>query len=240
MLLSFRELKYLWKIHPNGVLHVGAHEAEESEAYTKYKWLPVTWIEAQPRLIDFLEKKLDPKVNTIIGAAIWNEPGLKKQLHITTNSQSTSLLKLGTHEENYPDIKVSEVIEVTTARLDGLINKGKFPSFLNLDIQGVELQALQSLGESIDEIDAIYTEVNKEEVYLNCANFEEIRNFLNVTGFEVATVRWVPGKGWGDALFLRTSNFKNIRLKRFVSKLLSLKFYSREYFSSFKASLKNK
>ena len=229
MLISFRELTLLWRIKPNGVLHVGAHEAEESTDYTSNGWLPVIWVEAQPRLIKILQNKLDPLNNVVINDAVWDESGLIKKLNVTTNSQSTSLLALGTHSEDYPQITVSEVLEVSTSRLDDLIERGRFPSFINLDIQGVELQALRSLGSSIEEVNAIYTEVNKQEVYLGCASYSELKDFLSTAGFEPVAVRWVPGKGWGDALFLRKGSYGNIRVRKVISRILSFKFYLREY-----------
>jgi FkbM family methyltransferase len=237
MLISFKELTLLWHIKPNGVLHVGAHEAEEASDYTKHNWLPVTWVEAQPRLIEILSKKLDPSSNVVLNAAVWDESGLVRQLNVTTNSQSTSLLELGTHSQDYPQITVSEVIQVTTTRLDDLIEIGHFPNFINLDIQGVELQALRSLGVSITEIDVVYTEVNKQEVYVGCANYADLKNFLSTAGFEEAAIRWVPGKGWGDALFLRKGKFGDIRLRSAVSRILSIKFYGREYISLIKSKL---
>ena len=238
MLISFNELVLLWRIKPNGVLHVGAHEAEESAEYTKNDWLPVVWVEAQPRLVEILKKKLDPTCNVVLAAAVWDKSGLVRRLNVTTNSQSTSLLELGTHSEDYPQITVSDVIEVSTSRLDDLIEKGKFPNFINLDIQGVELQALHSLGSSLREIDAIYTEVNKQEVYIGCAKYADMKKFLNTSGFEEAAIRWVPGKGWGDALFLRQGNFGDIRVRRVISRILSVNFYAREYLSLFKSKLR--
>jgi len=231
MLISFRELTLLWRVKPNGVLHVGAHEAEESAEYTKNNWLPVIWVEAQPRLFQILSKKLDPLQNVVLNAAVWDESGLIRHLNVTTNSQSTSLLELGTHSKDYPQITVSEVVEVSTSRLDDLIQKGEFPNFINLDIQGVELQALRSLGSSISEIDVVYTEVNKQEVYIGCSDYSDLKKFLNTAGFEEAAIRWVPGKGWGDALFLRKGYLGNIGVRRIVSRILSVKFYMREYLS---------
>jgi hypothetical protein len=58
MLISVKSLNNVWGVKPIGVLHVGAHEAEELEAYTKNGWMPITWVEAQPSKIEYLKKKL--------------------------------------------------------------------------------------------------------------------------------------------------------------------------------------
>lgn len=75
--------------------------------------------------------------------------------------------------------------------------------FLNLDIQGVELEALQGIGVYFEKIKWIYTEVNKSEVYKNCALIDDIDAFLKMEGFKRVATRWVKKQGWGDALYVR-------------------------------------
>jgi FkbM family methyltransferase len=226
MLITPRELFENWNVFPNSVLHVGAHLGEESSLYDEVEWFPVIWIEAQPSLIQELLSKLDPQKNQIIEAAIWDVSGLSMPLNIASNSQSTSLLDFGTHARSYPEIINIESIMVQTKRLDDIFQSSKLANFINLDIQGVELNALKSLGELILEVDYIYMEVNWREVYKGCSRVWEIDKFLEHFGFFRATTRWYLRPGWGDALYLK----KEIKSQSVKQKIKNLQSASRFYY----------
>ena len=229
MLISVDELHNLWNVRPTGVVHVGAHLAEESHEYERLNWLPVIWIEAQPALVEELKKKLDPTTNSVIEAAVWNKSEIELELHVASNSQSTSLLDFGSHETSYPDITFTKSLKVRTKRLDELLNDYICPNFINLDLQGVELQALEGLGKLIEKFDYIFVEVNKIEVYKECTLVGALDTFLDLSGFSRVTTRWVLGRGWGDALYMRKSVCarRNLRQKLGMS-LNSSRYYLRQ------------
>ena len=52
-------------------------------------------------------------------------------------------------------------------------------NFLNLDIQGAELKALKSMGDYLNNVDYIYTEVNSDYVYEDCALITELDDYLS-------------------------------------------------------------
>ena len=230
MFISVKEMAKYWNIAPSGVLHVGAHLAEEVVEYEKYSWLPAIWVEAQPELVKILELKLDTSKHTILEAAVWDEGGIDLDLHIASSSQSSSLLNLGTHLDLYPDIEFISQVKVTTKRLDEIISPEKMPNFINIDIQGAELQALIGLGPLIKLVDFIYVEVNKKEVYENCAKVNDLDDFLLNFGFNRKCTRWYLNQGWGDALYLRPtcSNRRNLR-QRLASLVINCLFYIKQY-----------
>ena len=81
-------------------------------------------------------------------------------------------------------------------------------NFWNFDIQGAELLALKGAGDLLKYADALYLEVNTEEVYKNCARLNEMDDFLKDKGFmRVALSIYKNGSGiedgWGDALYMR-------------------------------------
>jgi FkbM family methyltransferase len=236
MLIPVRELVNRLGIMPNGVLHVGAHLAEEAPEYENLRWVPVIWVESQQELVKEVRNKLDPSLHTVIEATVWDISDQKLVFKKTNSSQSSSLLNLGTHLSDYPDITVEEEYEVVTSRLDSIIFFEDMPNFLNLDIQGAEGQALKSLGANISKIKFIYTEVNRRDVYLDCTKASDIDSFLQGFGFYRAITRWKIGRGWGDALYLRYSDYnpKIVTLKFFT---LQSKYYSEELFSYLKRYL---
>ena len=203
VLMSLKEMSSVWGMNPNGVLHVGAHLGEEANEYESYGWLPVIWVEAQPELVISLRTKLHADRHQVFEAAVWDEDNVKMTFLKANNSQSSSLLNFGSHAKSYPSIIMNEEFEVSTVRLDTLLGNNRLPNFANFDIQGAEGRAIISLGRKIDSIDAIYTEVNRKEVYLGCMQIDDMDDLLKSEGFERAAVRWVLGKGWGDALYLR-------------------------------------
>lgn len=219
--MSIGSLESVWNIHPKGVLHVGAHLAEESDEYSKYKWGNVIWIEAQADLANQLRSKLDPRSNEIINATVWGTSGLVLRFNVSSSTQSSSLLNFGTHKEDYPDITFTDSYSVTTSTLEDILDKDSAFDFINLDIQGAELEALKGLGSHIAKVNWIYSEVNKKEVYENCSNVREIDSYLKQYGFKRVATRWVKRQGWGDALYIREEQSITFPmwLKSFISKL---------------------
>jgi FkbM family methyltransferase len=219
------ELQSDWNLSVGSVLHVGAHTGEEASQYEDADWAPIIWIEAQPDLVRDLREKLDPRRHTIIEAAIYDENGIALSLHISSNSQSSSLLNFGTHGQDYPEIFMTKDLAVSTKRLDSLIEKKDIPNFINLDIQGVELKALQGLGNLISDVKYIYTEVNRFDVYEGCATVHEIDFFLSSKGFSRVTTRWQWLEGWGDALYIRKNEAYQSQIQRVRSFIRLIYFY---------------
>lgn len=237
MLIPVRELIRNFEVSPVGVLHVGAHKAEESTDYNLHGWGNVVWVEAQPELVQQLKLILPSEGNTVIEAAVWNESNVDFEFHIASNGESSSLLELGSHAKSYPDIKYDRTVKIKTKRLDEVIPRERFADFLNVDVQGVELKALEGLGDRISEFKWIYTEVNSSEVYKECTLIEDLDAFLNEKGFSRVTTRWVFGVGWGDAMYVNNSS-QGIKVRRVAVKIEDLKWLLRQLASRIKGKLK--
>jgi len=225
MLISVSELINSFNVSPSGVLHVGAHLGEEAAEYEKYSWVPVIWVEAQPELFQQLIKRLDPSLHQVVNSCIYDLEDIEILMNITSNSQSSSILKLGTHLKDYPTIEVVKSIMVSTKRLDSILNNETIPNFINLDIQGVELKALISLGVLIDQVKYIYTEVNRKQVYENCDLISDIDSFLKVRGFRRVETRWAWKEGWGAALYLHRDIKRRSIFQFLTSKYNLINFY---------------
>lgn len=229
MLISVSELSRNWAVTPNGVLHIGAHLGEEAQEYENFNWIPIIWVEAQPLLVKQLESKFQPPNHRVINAAIWNEDNVSLKLHVASNSMSSSLLEFGSHASSYPEIQYVNEIEVLTKRIDTLVDASEMPNFLNIDIQGAELAAIQSLGSLITRVDYIFVEVNKREVYKECTKVGDLDSFLQDKGFKRVTTRWYVKQGWGDALYIRKSKIKFRKPKQVLAVLSKdFEFYLRQ------------
>lgn len=46
------------------------------------------------------------------------------------------------------------------------------------------------------------SEINRDEVYENCARVDDLINFLSPYGFKLVETDWA-GNSWGDGLFVK-------------------------------------
>lgn len=239
MLISVKELVQNWSISPSGVVHVGAHLGEEAPAYQKYNWLPVFWLEAQPELAQRLQESLTSHGHRVIQAAVWNVNDLVLSLNVASNSQSSSLLEFGSHSTDYPDVRFTKEIPVRSKRLDALISPSEMPNFVNLDIQGVEMQAIEGLGNLIEKVDYIFVEVNRREVYVDCTKVWELDSYLKNRGFKRVITRWYLKQGWGDAVYIRNTKKRKRNVLQFLrSNFIQMKFYFIQFGGFLKRSLR--
>jgi len=206
VLISVRDLQKFWGVNPQTIVHVGAHNAEELETYEKAGWGPVIWIEAQPQKASDLLTRIPPD-HRIIEAAVWDVEGESLNLNIMTNTESTSLLNLGTHAKEHPTVEFSHTIPVKTKTLGVLLENTPAPELLALDIQGVELRAIKGYGEKISQVKWIYCEVNRAELYEGCALISDLDQYLENFGFKRTATRWTI-HNWGDALFENTKEIE--------------------------------
>ena len=198
------------------MLHVGAHEAEELEDYISAGAKHIYWIEAQIDKVEHLKDRLDPEKNSVICAVAWNEIGIPLKLRIASNSESSSVYKMSEHSRLYPKITELSSVEMISTTLESIVPSNFNPTFLNLDIQGSELNALKGFGSRLLGIDAIYSEVNKSDLYLGIPHFDEITSYMKNLGFSLASVKWWKLDGWGDALYLRESLHTKRRIKSVI------------------------
>lgn len=212
MLINLEELISKYNLNIKGIIHCGAHHAEEFKLYKKNKINNVVWIEANPEKVEYCKNYLINETDSIvIGEAISDVDGDNVEFNITNNGESSSILKLKSHKNFYPEIDVIKKIKLQTKRLDTIINENSLDfskyNFLNLDLQGIELRAIKSLGNFIENIDYIYTEVNKEELYEGCDIVDDIDSFLIQYGFVRVETCWTHA-GWGDSLYIKGPKLK--------------------------------
>jgi O-methyltransferase involved in polyketide biosynthesis len=90
---------------------------------------------------------------------------------------------------------------VSVCRLDDVGLPDNY-NIIYMDVQGYELEVLRGASKRLRAIDAIFTEVNRDEVFEGCAKIEEIDSFLAGHGFRRVETDWHGGQ-FGDALYVR-------------------------------------
>ncbi len=205
MLIPFSDL-LIFKQKIKGVIHVGAHELEEMRSYLQKRVKKIIWIEANPFKYKFIEEKIQSHEHMILGKIAAGCSEEKVKLNIANNGVSSSLLKFGSHKKYYPNVNFISEVEVPQMPLDKWLDsniKDKFQyNFLNIDIQGYELEALKGMKKQLKNIDFIYMEVNFEDLYKDCPNINDIDRFLLDFNFHRVGLFKTAYK-WGDAIYTR-------------------------------------
>ncbi len=204
MLLDLAVLIEKYDLKISGILHVGAHLAEEAPLYDSLGVTNVWWVEGNADNIDRIVTAVEGYGHEVIHGLVADEDGKEVVFHITNyDSMSSSILEFGTHPTFSPDTVFVEHRTMKTFTLDSRLQDFTGVNFLNMDIQGAELLALKGATNLLPQIDYIYTEVNCKEVYQHCAKVEELDEFL--VDFRRMETGWVQNQGWGDSLYIRTS-----------------------------------
>lgn len=200
MLIDFEKIEHQYCQSPKirGILHIGANNAEEKHVYNKCSIYNILWFEGNYLAIPGLIKKVG---STKVIQEFLSDERKNELVYLASNNASTSLLEPGTHIKHHPSISFDASITITTNTLSSIAQTQFLPSeynFMNLDVQGLELKVLKGYEEHLDKIDYIYTEVNTEYVYKNCALFSEICDYLSCFGFSLKEQK-ITKHGWGDA-----------------------------------------
>ncbi len=186
----------------NGIIHIGAHYGEELQEYVDEGIQNIILFEPLTSNFNILsEKAADLNANieghqVALGSKVGNYT-----MYISDNeAQSSSILKPKVHLTHHPHVKFPSKEEVEVHLLDEYDCKDY--NFINMDVQGYELEVLKGGTKILDQVDYVYCEVNRDEVYENNAYVEEIDQFLSDYNMKRVETDWA-GDIWGDALYIK-------------------------------------
>jgi FkbM family methyltransferase len=200
MILNLIELSKKYNCIFNGVLHIGAHFGQEYNVYKKLGIEPLIFIEPLPKSFDVLTKNVG-KECICINKAVGNIEGeVEMYVDETNKGGSSSVLKPKLHLQQYRHIQFPYKIKVSITKIDSL----DIPqcNFINMDIQGYELEALRGASKYLSGVEYLMLEVNRDEVYENCARIEEIDSYLKQYELIRVETNWAGGT-WGDAFYVK-------------------------------------
>ena len=106
-----------------------------------------------------------------------------KTTHLDGNQGASSTLKAS---GKYPiEEYAQDEVTVKSIRLDTFMKKNNIDTIdiLWMDVQGGELNALKGLGDRINDVKIIYSEVEFMEMYENQPLFDDIKNYLTSKNF---------------------------------------------------------
>jgi FkbM family methyltransferase len=202
MLISFSEIIKKYNMNVVGIIHIGAHYGEEIGDYIDNDIKDIILFEPLSDNFNILEKNVKNLNANIVGhqVALGSTPGNATMYVSSNEKQSSSILKPKVHLTHHPNVSFpsTEIVEVKT--LDQF-ETSNF-NFINMDVQGYELEVLKGASKTLIHIDYVYCEVNRDEVYENNAFVEQIDEYLSQYNLIRVETDWGGGI-WGDALYIR-------------------------------------
>lgn len=203
MLVSFAEIFAKTGIKITGAIHVGGHYGQEADLYYANNIKEAHFFEPQQKPFEVLKSKCEPLgykcYNVALGSS---EQILEMHVEEVNEGQSSSLLEPALHLREYPSIVFTKKIQVPVRTLDSYNIQNC--NFLNLDVQGYELEVLKGGAKSLNNFDLIYTEVSNIEFYKNNSTIEQLVKFLFKNNFVLQKLNWLEGyPGLGEAIFIK-------------------------------------
>jgi len=187
-----------------GVVHIGAHYGEEIQEYVDNGIQKITVFEPLSKNFEVLAERLQNVNADIQGyqVALGSQKGTATMYLSSNEAQSSSILKPKEHLEHHPDVSFDGTEEVEVSILDDY-DLGD-ANFINMDVQGYELEVLRGGKETLNNVDYVYCEVNRGEMYENNAMIDDIDEYLGEYGFERVETYWPETwYKWGDALYIK-------------------------------------
>jgi FkbM family methyltransferase len=164
---------------------IGAHRFEELRLINRvFPGLRHIYLfEPQARPLVALKRlaEQDSRIK-VFACAVSDTDGVASFNVASNNGESSSLLKLGSHRELFPEVTMQTVIEVPTRRLDSVLAEHGLatPDVMIVDVQGAEYLVLKSFSSAVlDGLRLLYTEVSTEALYESAGLLSDVEALLS-------------------------------------------------------------
>lgn len=212
MIFNLESVKQQLNIDIKGVIHVGAFDGSELVHYRKLNLFNTILFEPQQVMYNIVRHKC------IADEVVYNfalgSQNFETEMFISDKeggmangaTQSSSILEPNVHLAEHPEVTFPDKEKIKVVRFDDFVKSTDINvenyNMINIDVQGYELEALKGFGDYLKNIDIIIAEVNRDDVYKDCARIEDIDNYLSNYSMKMASVYW-QSKSWGDAIYVR-------------------------------------
>lgn len=202
MLLNLTQLIEKYNLNINGVIHVGAHYGGEHKIYLDNSIEYQMFFEPVKKNFEVLKSNVGDKYQ-LYNLALGNE-NRQIEMYVEKNNSgmSSSVLEPSLHLKQYPYITFDDREIVEMKRLDDMGLDLENFNFINIDVQGYELEVFKGAEKTLEKIQYIMTEINRDELYKGCVQIQELTEFLSKFGFELVEETW-DGGTWGDGFFIK-------------------------------------
>jgi FkbM family methyltransferase len=196
---------------PRGIVHVGAHYAQEMAEYLRLSPMVIAWIEADAGRCEQIRRIIrlagdDATRQVVIEGLVADTDGEDLQFWEFTNQGASSSIFPSTQilRDAFPGVQeTGEVKTLPTARLDTLLPihgvSAAMVDVLIFDIQGAELLGLKGAGAFLKQARFVEVELSVQPIYEGAPLAPEVDAYLVEQGFERMTeIPW-----HGDAVYRR-------------------------------------
>lgn len=157
------------------VIEIGAYDCQESLKFTSlFPKATVTAFECNPRLINKCKENSEKSDRiTLVEGMVTNIP----------ENNTLYLCEGGLSSMCYPMEMEHALISVPTIKMEKYLDDSQI-DFLWIDVQGAELNVLQSFGHKLQNVKTIYCEVDiTEGRYATNSNMNTVSEFLFNNGY---------------------------------------------------------
>jgi FkbM family methyltransferase len=191
----------------HGILHIGAHEGQEAEAYDRLS-KPVIWIEAIPLYFEKLRVNIKSFGNQVaLNALLDSKCHNSRDFFITSNNAESSSIYPLAENDYWKGLKNSDILQLPARRLDCVFSSSSLKEFdyWIIDVQGAEIEVLKGAGNLLSFCKYLQVEISQEEFYNGGAQFADLKDFLESKSFFPI---WLPTHPHEEVIFKNT-NFKS-------------------------------
>lgn len=220
-----------------GVILAGAHHGQEYELFKSCGINKMLFIEPCNPAMNVLTSKFGTNEDVRLVNCALGEDNYDTEINVETfnNGMSNSILTPKKHLLQYPQIEFNTKEKISVKKLDDLEFTKEYYNMLYMDVQGFELNVLKGATETLKNIDYVFTEVNRDELYEGCAMVEQLDEFLS--DFIRVETNWEGGT-WGDAFYIRKKAYKK-QLAVILFHADIHKIYKKEWINECLSSLQN-
>lgn len=202
MLIPLPDLIKKYDLQLNGVLHLGANEAQEAPTYAECGIKKMIFVEALPDIAAKAKMNVKEYDAQVIIACLSDKEETVVFNIANNGAQSSSFLELGEiHKRQHPEVRYVDSITMTTKRMDEIAIDWSGLDYLVSDLQGVDLRAIRGMGEHLNQFKAATVELNNDYVYMQADLIGELDAYMKSFGFERVETKWVGQ--WGDGFYIR-------------------------------------
>jgi FkbM family methyltransferase len=203
------------------IFDIGSRDCQQSiEFYNTFPNAKIYAFECNPNTLNICKENIRPYNDriTLIEGAVCDYNGTIKFYPIDKNKTVTTWAdgnpgasSIFQSNGNYPAEKyVQYEISTNCHRLDSVMSNMRIPrvDIIWMDLQGAELLALKGLGNHLQRVKYIYTEVIHIEMYTGQVLFNELNRFILSNGFGIKNN--LSMSGWHeDVIYERIAGANN-------------------------------
>lgn len=213
-------IKYIDNFNKDYVIFdIGSRDCMQSiEFYNKFPNSKIYAFECNPNTLDLCRKNILPykdRITLIEGAVCHYDGNItfypinQKKTRTSWKDGNPGASSLFLANGKYtPETYVQDKITTNCSRLDTIIKNYNIPrvDIIWMDLQGAELLALKGLGDFLNNVNYIHTEVTYKEMYTGQVLFKELNNFLLSKNFVLKNNLKLQEKAWQEDAIYENKN----------------------------------